>query len=129
VALYSEIPSWNMLAFVFLFAMLGTFQRVVLVPLTNIVFPLGAPMLPAWRLMTSTYLQFEPFLSIIFPKLLIIFVHSPNVVLRSLVITVFVYFASSLFLFVHFSVLSCFLSPVFACNWLSAVVKDFSGWT
>jgi hypothetical protein len=65
------LPSWKMLVFVFLLAVLGTSQILLFVPLTNTVLLLGAPMLPAWWVKISTYLQSERFLSIL--KLLIIF--------------------------------------------------------
>jgi hypothetical protein len=40
------LPSWKMLVFVFLLTMLGTSQRLVFVPLINIVLLLGASMPP-----------------------------------------------------------------------------------
>jgi hypothetical protein len=46
VALNPALPIWKMLVFVFLLAMLGTSQSLVLVPLINTVLLLGAPMLP-----------------------------------------------------------------------------------
>jgi hypothetical protein len=55
----------------------------VFVPLINTVLLLGVPMLPTWWVKVSTYLQSEPFLSITFTlmklKLLITYVHTPNV--------------------------------------------------
>jgi hypothetical protein len=77
VVLNPALPSWKMLAFVSLLAMLGTSQRLAFVPQINTVFLLGAPMLPTWWVKILTYLQSERFLFIIFynlgPKLLIIF--------------------------------------------------------
>jgi hypothetical protein len=82
VALNPVLPFWKMLAFVFL-PILGTSHCLVFVPLINIVLLLGAPVLPTRWVQILTYLQSEPFLSITFIlislKLLIIFVHNPDV--------------------------------------------------
>jgi hypothetical protein len=60
------LPFWKMLAFVSLPVILGTSHCLVFVPLINTVLLLGAPMLPTRRVKVSTYLQSEPFHSIIF---------------------------------------------------------------
>jgi hypothetical protein len=53
------------LAFVFLPAISGDSRCSALVPLTNTVLLLGAPMLPMWRwVKIATYLNLEPFLLI-----------------------------------------------------------------
>jgi hypothetical protein len=82
VALNPALPFWKMLPFVFLPTILGTSNCLVFVPLINTVL-LDAPMLPTRWVKISTYLQSETFLSIIFLlinlKLLIIFVHTPDV--------------------------------------------------
>jgi hypothetical protein len=79
------IPSVARLLLLLLFlpAISGTSHCLVFVPLINTVLLLGAPVLPTRWVKISTYLQSEPFLSITFIlinlKLLIIFVHTPNV--------------------------------------------------
>jgi hypothetical protein len=83
MALNPALPFWKMLAFVFLPAIFGASHCLVFVPLINTVLLLGAPVLLTWWVRSSTYLQSEPFLSITFIlinlELLIIFVHTPNV--------------------------------------------------
>jgi hypothetical protein len=66
VTLNPALPSWKMLVFVFLLAMLGTSQSLAFVPQINIVLLLGAPMRPTWWVKISTYLRSEGFPSIIF---------------------------------------------------------------
>jgi hypothetical protein len=60
-----------MLAFVFLPAISVDSRCSALVPLTNTVLLLGAPMLPTWRVMISTYLHLEPFLLITYMLLVL----------------------------------------------------------
>jgi hypothetical protein len=83
VVLNPGLPFWKMLAFVFLPAILGTSHCLVFVPLINTVLLLGAPMMSTQWVKISTYSQSKRFLSITFIlsnlKLLIIFVHTPNV--------------------------------------------------
>jgi hypothetical protein len=70
VTLNPALPSWKILAFVFLFVVLRTLHRLVFVSLINNVLLLCTPMLPTWWVKNSTYLQSERFLSIIFYNLL-----------------------------------------------------------
>jgi hypothetical protein len=70
VASNPALPTSKMLALVFPPAILGTSHCLELVPLTNTVLQLGGPMLPKCWVKISTYLQWEPFLSIIFYNLL-----------------------------------------------------------
>jgi hypothetical protein len=75
VALNLALPSWKMLPFVSLPAILGTSHCLVFFPPINTVLLLGAPILPTRWASISTYLQSEQSLSITFahqPKLLII---------------------------------------------------------
>jgi hypothetical protein len=74
---------------------------------------LGASMLPTWRVKISIYLQLEPFLSITFTlinlKLLILFVHYPNILCYVILVTSHLRLFACLF--VYFSALICF-----SCN-------------
>jgi hypothetical protein len=83
VVLNPVLPFWKMLVFVLPVAMLGTSYCLVWVPLINTVLLHGEPMLPTWWANISAYLQSKPLFSITFIltnlKLLIIFVHTPNV--------------------------------------------------
>jgi hypothetical protein len=111
VALNPALPSWKMLVFVSLLAMLRNSQCLALVPQIYTVLLLSAPMLPTWWVKIVTYLQSELFLLIIFYnfvlKFLTVFkahVLSPYVHLlcSCYLLCFFVYFSSSLFLFVYF---------------------------
>jgi hypothetical protein len=62
VALNPALPSWKMLVFVSLLAVLGTSQCLAFVSQTNTILRLGAPMLPTWLVKISTYLQSVRFL-------------------------------------------------------------------
>jgi hypothetical protein len=64
------LPYWKMLVFVFLLAVLGTPQSLVLVPPINPVLLLGAPALSLWWMQIWIYLQSDRFLSITFYNLL-----------------------------------------------------------
>jgi hypothetical protein len=48
MALNPALPSWKMLVFVFLLALLRTSQCLLFVRQINFVFLLGAPVLPTW---------------------------------------------------------------------------------
>jgi hypothetical protein len=61
VALNLVLPFWKILALVFLPAVSGNSHCFVLVPLTNTVLLLGAPMLPTWWVKISTYLHLKLF--------------------------------------------------------------------
>jgi hypothetical protein len=112
------LPFWKMLASVFLPAILGTSHCLMFVPLINIVLLLGAPMLPTRWVKLSTHLQSGPFLSITFIlinlKLLIIFVHTPNVLCYVFLSYHVLVTSLHICLFVYFSRIIVFLfSPVF----------------
>jgi hypothetical protein len=82
VALNPALLFWKMLDCVFLPAISGPYS-LVFSPLINTALLLGEPTLPAGWVKISTYLQSEPFLSIIFIlislKRLIISVRNRNV--------------------------------------------------
>jgi hypothetical protein len=61
VAFIPALPSWKMLVFLILLAVLGTSQSLVFVPLLNTVLLLCTPMLTTWWVKISTYLQSERF--------------------------------------------------------------------
>jgi hypothetical protein len=99
---------------------LRVFHCLVFVPLINTVLLLGVPMLPTRWVKISTYLQSEPFLPMTFIliklKLLIIFVHNPNV-LCYVVLSYHVLVTSPhLCLFVYFFYINVLFPPVRACD-------------
>jgi hypothetical protein len=69
-------PSWKMLIFVFLLAMLGASQCLVVATLINTVLLLAAPLLPAWWVKVSIYLQLKRLLPVTFYNLLPKFVNN-----------------------------------------------------
>jgi hypothetical protein len=88
---------------------------LVFVPLINIVLLLGAPMLSTRWVKISTYLQLEPFLSIIFIlinlKLLKLLVHNPNILCYVILVTSHLRLFACMF--VYFSALMCFFASTF----------------
>jgi hypothetical protein len=77
-------------------------------------------MLPALWVKISTYLHSGPFLSITFIpinlKLLIMFVHTPNVLYYAVLSYHVLVNTHHLRLFVHFLCMNVFFPPVLACN-------------
>jgi hypothetical protein len=113
---------WKMLAFVFLPSIIGTSHSLVFVPLINTAILFGAPMLPTQWVKISIYFQSEPFPSITFIlinlKLLIMFVHTPNVLFYVVLVAsrhLHLFVCLFVCLFVYFSALICF-PPVLTFN-------------
>jgi hypothetical protein len=123
MVLNPALPSLKMLAFVFLPEILGTFHCLVFYRLINTVL-LGAPMLPTRWVKISTYLQSEPFLSITYIlinlKLLILFVHNPNVLCYIVLVTrphfFFFFFSINVFFLQHCPLICLWLYAVFFHN-------------
>jgi hypothetical protein len=87
MALNPEFSSRKMLVFLSLLAMLGTYQRLAFVPLTNTTLLLGAPMQPTRWVKILTYLQSERFLFIIFYKL----VFKCSIIVKAVVLNPYVH--------------------------------------
>jgi hypothetical protein len=82
----------KMSVFVFLLAMLETYQRLAFVPQINTVLLLGAPILPTWWVNILTYLQSKRFPFIIFYNLVLKFL----MMVKALVLNPYVHVLYSL---------------------------------